>query len=145
MNGDCTDDGAWRLSEPPASYEASGQPESLKLRTKHFALRVIRLYGALPRSTEAQVIGKQLLRSGTSVGAQYREGSRSRSVAEYVSKLQAGLQELEESQYWMELLLDSQIVSEDRLSPLLAEANELAAILFSCIRRAKTDMEKEQK
>ena len=69
----------------------------LKARTKQFALRMIRLYSALPKTTEAQVIGKQVLRSGTSVGAHYREASRSRSTAEFVSKIEGGLQELEEN------------------------------------------------
>ena len=71
----------------------------LKTRTKDFALRVIRCYTALPKSTEAQVIGRQLLRSGTSVGAHYREAQRSRSNAEFISKIEGGLQELEEAMY----------------------------------------------
>ncbi len=71
--------------------------KDLASRTKGFALRVIRLYAALPKSTEAQVLGKQLLRSGTSVGAQYREAIRARSNAEFISKLEGGMQELEES------------------------------------------------
>ena len=73
--------------------------EDLKTRTKQFALRVIHLYGALPNTTVAQVLGKQLLKSGTSVGAHYREGCRARSNAEFISKLEGGLQELEESAY----------------------------------------------
>jgi four helix bundle protein len=79
----------------------------LKTRTKAFALRVIRLYSALPQTPVAQVIGKQLLRSGTSVGAHYREGARSRSDAEFISKLEGALQELEETAYWLELLGES--------------------------------------
>jgi len=84
-------------------------------RTRDFALRVIRLYSALPKTTEAQVIGKQLLRSGTSVGAHWREGSRARSDAEFISKIEGGLQELEESVYWMELLVHSGVVQADRM------------------------------
>lgn len=109
----------------------------LKTRTKGFALRVIRLYGALPSSVEAQVIGKQLLRSGTSVGAHYREASRARSDAEFVSKLGGGLQELEESSYWMELLVEAKIVPHAKLEPLLDEANQLTAILTTCAKNAK--------
>ena len=71
----------------------------LRARTKAFALRVIRLYVALPKTTEAQVIGKQVLRSGTSVGALYREAKRARSTSEFVSKIEGGLQELEETVY----------------------------------------------
>jgi four helix bundle protein len=80
----------------------------LKTRTKQFALRIIRLYKALPNTVEAQVIGKQVLRSGTSVGAQYREATRARSDAEFISKIESGLQELEETIYWLELLVESQ-------------------------------------
>jgi four helix bundle protein len=82
-----------------------GQKElvDLKTRTKQLALRTIRLYSALPTTTVAQVLGKQLLRSGTSVGAHYRESVRARSNAEFISKLEGGLQELEETGYWLEL------------------------------------------
>jgi len=113
------------------------KPVDLKLRTKQFALRVIRLYTALPKRTEAQVIGKQLLRSGTSVGAHYREAMRARSNAEFISKIEGGLQELEESAYWMELLVESDIFPEERLSELVGEVNELTAILVTCVKNAK--------
>ena len=109
----------------------------LKTRTKSFALRVIRLYSALPKTTEAQVIGKQLLRSGTSVGAHYREGTRARSNAEFISKIEGGLQELEESMYWMELLIDALIIPEVKMAELLKEADELTAILVTCVKNAK--------
>lgn len=85
-------------------------------RTKQFSLRVIRLYSALPETTECRVIGKQILRSGTSVGAHVREGKRSRSKAEMISKTEVALQELEETIYWMELLVESGIVKPRRLS-----------------------------
>jgi four helix bundle protein len=86
----------------------SEQPKDLKPRTKAFALRVIRMYCKLPKNdTVAQVLGKQILRSGTSVGASYREASRSRSKAEFVSKNGDCLREIEESEYWLELLVDS--------------------------------------
>src|SRR2546423_11479045 len=109
----------------------------LRTRTKQFALRIIRLFGALPKTVEAQVIGKQLVRSGTSVGAHYREGHRARSNAEFISKLEGGLQELEETSYWLELLSESGIMPEHRLADLVKEANELAAILVTCVKRAK--------
>ena len=117
--------------------EGQKTPQDLKQRTKQFALRAIRLYSALPKTTEAQVIGKQLLRSGTSVGAHYREATRARSDAEFISKIEGGLQELEESGYWMELLIESEIVKESLLSDLLAETNELTAILVTCVKNAK--------
>jgi four helix bundle protein len=109
----------------------------LRTRTKQFALRVIRLFGALPNRVESQVIGKQLLRSATSVGAHYREGHRARSTAEFISKLEGGLQELDETAYWLELLIESGIMPEHRLSDLLREANELTAILVTCVKHAK--------
>jgi four helix bundle protein len=115
-----------------------GRPEDLKSRTKRFALRILRLYAALPATTEAQVLGKQVLRSGTSVGAHYREAHRARSTAEFVSKLEAALQELDETVYWLELLTEGGVVAEQRLSGLMAEANELTAILVSSVKRAKT-------
>ena len=111
--------------------------KDLKIRTKRFAIRIIRLYAALPKKTEAQVIGKQLLRSGTSVGAHYREAIRSRSSAEYVSKLNTGLMELEETLYWIELLEHGAIVKPRRLTPLKNETDELTAILVSLIKKAK--------
>jgi len=114
-----------------------GEMKDLKVRTKEFALRIIRLYVALPKTTEAQVIGKQLLRSGTSVGAHYREGIRARSNAEFISKLEGGLQELEESCYWMELLIESGLLPESKLSDLMDEAGELTAILTTCAKKVK--------
>jgi four helix bundle protein len=109
----------------------------LQARTKSFALRVVRLYCSLPKTTEAQVLGKQALRSGTSVGAHYREAMRARSVAEFVSKLEGGLQELEETAYWLELLVECGIVHEARLSDLLRETGELTAMLVASTRTAK--------
>jgi four helix bundle protein len=109
----------------------------LRLRTRQFALRIIRLFGALPQTVEAQVLGKQLLRSGTSVGAHYREGHRARSNPEFISKLEGGLQELEETTYWLELLVESEIVPENRLAELIDEANQLTAIFVTCVKRAK--------
>jgi four helix bundle protein len=109
----------------------------LRVRTKSFALRIIRLYASLPKTIEAQVIGKQLLRSGTSVGAHYREAKRARSTAEFVSKVEGGLQELEETAYWLELLGDAEIVPAVRLSDLLHEADELTAVFVSSAKTAK--------
>lgn len=117
--------------------EEAGPTESLAVRTKRFALRILRLYAALPKTTEAQIIGRQVLRSGTSVGAHYREASRARSTAEFISKIETGLQELDETQYWLELLIEAEIMPEKRLSDLFAESNELIAILVTCTKKAK--------
>jgi len=113
------------------------KPEDLRKRTKRFALRIIALYATLPKTTEAQVLGKQVLRSGTSVGAHYRESIRGRSNAEVVSKLEVGLQELEETGYWFELLAESGIVQPERLSSLIQEADELTAILVTSVKNVK--------
>ncbi|MEX2118814.1 MAG: four helix bundle protein [Pirellulales bacterium] len=109
----------------------------MKTRTKAFALRIIRLFGALPKAAVAQVLGKQLLRSGTSVGAHYREATRARSTAEFVSKVQGGVAELEETAYWLELLGDSGTIRASRLTDICLEAEELTAILVTCGRNAK--------
>ncbi len=109
----------------------------LKKRTKAFALRIVRLYTALPNSTVAQVLGKQVLRSGTSVGAHYREASRARSSAEFISKLEVALQELDETLYWLELLEEGATVPSASLTNLKAEAEELIAIFVSSVKTAK--------
>ena len=109
----------------------------LKKRTKAFALRIIRLYVSLPKTTEAQILGKQVIRSGTSVGAHYHEAKRARSTAEFISKIEGGLQELEETVYWLELLIEAKIVKSENLQNLLSEAEELTAILVSSVKTAK--------
>jgi len=109
----------------------------LKERTMDFSLRIIRLYSYMPKTTIAQVIGKQILRSGTSVGAHYREASRARSIAEFISKIGGGQQELEETPYWLELLSKAEIVPAHRLEDLLKESSELMAIFITCIKNAK--------
>ena len=89
--------------------------QDLRNRTKAFALRVIKLYTTLPKSPEAQVLGKQILRSGTSVGAHYHEACRAKSNADFVSKIEGGLQELEETVYWLELINEASIFPKERL------------------------------
>ena len=109
----------------------------LKERTKQFALRIIRLFGSLPKTTEAQILGKQLLRSGTSVGANYREAHRGRSKPEFIAKCGDSLRELEESAYWLELLVDGGIVSADKVQSLRDECDQLTAIFVTIIKRAR--------
>ena len=113
------------------------EPQDLKSRTTDFALRIIRLYVSLPKTTEAQVIGKQVLRSGTSVGAQYREGHRAKSDADVINKFEGALQELDETAYWLELLVKSNIVAENQLQPLMQETNELIAIFVTIVTNIK--------
>lgn len=117
--------------------EGGAVRQDLRKRTTNFALRIIRLYVALPKATEAQVIGKQFLRSGTSVGANYREAFRSRSDAEFISKLQLTIQELEETDYWIDLLEQAGVVASRRLAELRSEICELIAIFVSTVKSVK--------
>jgi four helix bundle protein len=100
-------------------------------------LRVIKMYCQLPKTTEAQVLGKQVLRSGTSVAANYREASRARSDAELVSKLGIVEQELDETLLWFELLVESKIVSHARMAGLLQETEELLRMIVTAIKKMK--------
>jgi len=111
--------------------------EELRKRTKRFALRIIRLFRHLPRTAEAQILGKQLLRSGTSMGANYRAAGRARSKAEFVSKMGIVVEEADETLFWIECLIESAIVKPDLLNDLLAEANELVAIFAASQRTAR--------
>ena len=114
---------------PPAS--------DLRARTKQYALRIVRLYASLGKDGVPQVLGRQLVRSGTSVGAHYREACRARSVAEFVSKMEGGLQELDETCYWLELLGESGTVAAAKLADLLDESRQLTAIFVASIRTSK--------
>jgi four helix bundle protein len=111
--------------------------EDLRQRTKDFALRIIKMYVALPKSTEAQVLGKQVLRSGTSVGANYREAFRARSHVEFIAKVGDCLKEIEETGYWLELLVEAGIVSAKRLAELQDETNQLTAIFVTILNKSK--------
>jgi four helix bundle protein len=111
----------------------------LRARTKKFALRIIKLYQNLPKSGEAQVIGKQVLRSGTSVGAQYREACRAKSPADFINKMEGSLQELDETAYWLELLIESGVVKAEPLADLQKENDELIAIFVSSVKTAKSN------
>ncbi|HUJ15811.1 MAG TPA: four helix bundle protein [Thermoanaerobaculia bacterium] len=109
----------------------------LRTGTKALALRIMSLCDALPRSRSADVIAYQLLRAGSSPGAQYREGIRSRSNAELISKMESALQELEETAYWLELLVDRGIVESRRLAPLQTEVDEITRIFVACVKKLK--------
>lgn len=109
----------------------------LRERTKSFGLRIVRMFSTLPKSTEAQVLGKQVLRSGTSIGANYREAYRGRSKAEFVAKCGDCLREIEETAYWLELLVEAGIVRAEKLAPLRQEIDELTAIFVTIVKRSK--------
>lgn len=112
--------------------------EGLRERTKQFAMRVVRLYTSLPESTLAQTLGKQVLRSGTSVAANFREASRARSSAEFISKLGIVEQELDETALWLELLEESGVFPKEKLVSLRGEADELIRIVVVSLRRSKS-------
>lgn len=111
--------------------------EELKTRTKQFALRNIRLCTSLPRNRVCDVIGKQLLRSATSVGANYRVACKARSAAEFVAKIGIEEEEADESAYWIELLVDSENIARSKIAPLHQEAIELTAIAAASRKTAK--------
>tara|TARA_Y100000588_G_scaffold106569_1_gene116601 strand:+ start:1867 stop:2229 length:363 start_codon:yes stop_codon:yes gene_type:complete len=113
--------------------------ENLKARTKQFALRVIKLVRSLPNEPVAREIGKQLMRSGMSVGANYRAACRGRSPAEFRAKMGIVEEEADESAYWMELLVEARIMKPSLLEDLRTETNELVAITVSSIRNSKNN------
>lgn len=118
-------------------------PQDLRTRTTEFALKIVRLYISLPKSTEAQVLGKQMLRSGTSVGANYREGHRAKSDADIVNKFGTLLQELDETDFWLDLLVRAGIISAQKVGPLIKETNELTAIFTTIVTKIKKRMNKK--
>jgi four helix bundle protein len=126
-----------RNAECGIKKEGSVTVTDLKARTKRYALRVIRLTESLPKRRPAEVIGRQLLRSATSVGANYRAACRSRSVADFVAKMTLVEEEADESNYWLELLVEAKLVEEKRLEPLMKETNEIVAIAVSSIKTAR--------
>jgi four helix bundle protein len=125
--------------------DRKGKVQDLKDQTREFALGIIKLYGALPRKTECLIIGRQILRSGTPVGANYREGLRGQSPSEYAAKLNTGLMELEETLYWLELLERSGAVAAQRLASLKTEISELSAIFVTLIKRARSQAKGQRK
>jgi four helix bundle protein len=112
-------------------------PCDLKVRTKSFALRIVNVYRKLPRTEEARVIAKQMLRSGTSIGANYRVACRSRSKAEFISKIGIVLEEADETIFWLELLLEAKVFRREKVDKLLNEANELTSIFVASLRTSK--------
>lgn len=115
----------------------------LRERTTEYALRVIRLYSSLPKSIVAQTLGKQVLRSGTSVGAQFRESQRAKSDADFINKLEGALQEADETAYWLDLLVKSDTVPAKRLEALRNETDEMIAILVTIVTKVKRRIGKD--
>ena len=123
-------------------------PQELKERTKRFALRVMRLVDALPKSAKGRALASQLVRSGTSVAANYRASCRARSRAEFISKIGVVEEEADETALWLELIIDDKILPQKKITPLLNEANELVAIMaasyISASRKNSTRTRKSQ-
>ena len=124
--------------------DESEPPFDLRERTLNFALRIVQMFVALPKTEEARVLGKQVLRSGTSVGANFREAHRARSKPEFIAKVGDCLKELDQSSYWLELLTRSSIVPVSKLASLQDETHQLIAILTTISKNAKRDKERDK-
>jgi len=111
--------------------------DDLKLRTKLFALRIIKLVRSLPRDTASVEMGRQIVRSGMSVAANYRAACRGRSTAEFIAKLGIAEEEADETALWLELLIESDTLRKPKVEPLLDEANQIVAITVASIRTAR--------
>jgi four helix bundle protein len=128
LNSDC------RM--PIAESEKVVRTADLKVRTKQFALRVMKLIDALPRTIQGRAIANQIIRSATSVAANYRAACRARSRAEFVAKIGVVEEEADESCFWLELIIDSGLLTQERIVPLLTEARELVAIMAASRKSA---------
>jgi four helix bundle protein len=116
--------------------------DHLQLRTRQFALDIVRLSDGLPRSRTGEVFGRQLLRSATSVAANYRAACRAKSPADFISKMGTVEEEADESQFWLEMLRDTDLLQPERLLPLIKESDELIAMVVASIRTAKQRLRK---
>ncbi len=119
--------------------------QNLKNRTKCFALKIIQLVDTLPKTSAAFVLGKQLVRSATSVGANYRSACRGRSKAEFISKLGIVVEEADETCFWLELIIESRLLPQDKAHPLLLEASELTAIFVASIKTSQKNQKSHLK
>jgi len=119
--------------------------EELKKRTKRFALRVMKLVGVLQKTIESRAIGNQFIRSGTSVGANYRSACKGSLKKEFIAKLGIVEEEADESAYWMELIIEGDLLKRELVQPLLDEANEIAAIMAASRMTASKGAQKEKK
>lgn len=118
--------------------------KDLKDRTKKFAVTLIRFIRTLPKTDEGYILGKQLLRSGTSVGANYRSACRGKSTADFINKITIVEEEADECCYWLELIIEAEIINKELVDPILKEANELTAIFTATGKTAKANKLKQQ-
>jgi four helix bundle protein len=114
--------------------------DEFKARTKYFALRILKLVAALPKNIEGRAIANQLVRSGTSVAANYRAACRARSRTEFIAKIGVVLEEADETQLWLELIIDAKLLPSKRVQPLLKEASELVAIFVTTRKSASANL-----
>ena len=121
---------------PIAESEKVVRTADLKARTKQFALRVMKMVDALPRTIQGRTIAKRIIRSATSVAANYRAACRARSRAEFIAKIGVVEEEADESCFWLELIIDSGLLTDERIRPLLSEAGELVAIMAASRKSA---------
>ena len=118
------------------------KPEILRERTKRLAIRIVKLFRILPATEEARVIGRQVLRSGTSVGANYRAVCRARSRAEFTARMGVVIEEADETVFWLEMLIDCGVLPRERLAGLLNEADELVRIFAASRRTAQSALQR---
>jgi four helix bundle protein len=118
--------------------------DELKKRTRTFGVRVIRMVDTLPPGRSVNVIANQLIRSATSVGANYRSACRGRSKPDFLSKLGIAIEEADESLYWLETLVEAELIPETKVVDLMKEANEITAILTATVKTTRRNMEKEK-
>ncbi len=118
--------------------------DELKMRTKKIGLDIIKIIDLLPQSQSGRVIANQLLRSGLSIGANYRAACRARSKADFISKIGITIEEADETEHWLEILVESGLLSSDKLTALLKESNELVAILTASAKTARKNLNQEK-
>jgi four helix bundle protein len=121
---------------PNAESKRKTAAADLKARTKAFALRIFKLVDALPRTIQGRTVASQIIRSGTSVAANYRAACRARSRAEFIAKIGVVEEEADETLFWLELIVDASLVKAKRIRPLIAEADELVAIMAASRKSA---------
>jgi len=125
------------MVEPQKSGSTLERARELKQRTKNFAIRIVHLFRSLPHAPDAQTLGRQVLRSGTSVAANYRAACRARSKAEFISKISVVIEEADETVFWQELFGETGVIPPQKTKDLLREANELLAIFGASLRTCK--------
>ena len=120
-----------------SNQDSATKQRDLRKRLKEYGLRILKLYDSLPKHGSVHIITHQLARSGTSPGAQYREACRAKSNADFISKIEGAIQELDESDYWLGMLADGSYIPVQRLLPLIEETNELIAIFVTMVKKVK--------